>query len=133
MAGSTVPGVVTAGILIGATEWLRAGEVDLELLGGDPTHFQTNIFQVNKGEKGPLYGVFGKTSGYASGGTVGQTHAYTIDWSPSSVRLSCVFCGFQRLTPLVRASCRGLSTARPFGPSRRSRRSRTGTPTTPAV
>lgn len=85
MAASPVSGIVSAGILVSAQSPL--GEIDVEVLGGDKTYWQTNVFRIDQGESGPLYGVFGQKEPYAGSGTVSEMHTYTIDWSPQRVRL----------------------------------------------
>ncbi|KNE91482.1 hypothetical protein PSTG_15112 [Puccinia striiformis f. sp. tritici PST-78] len=85
VAASDVPGAVVALVLFGTT---TADEIDIEILGGDPTHWQTNVFRPAPGETEPLYGVFGGVHGYANGGTTGGTHTYTVDWSPRGITWS---------------------------------------------
>ncbi|KAK0434626.1 glycoside hydrolase [Armillaria borealis] len=56
----TVSGVVTAIILIGSASphsysLDSLDEIDVELLGGDPTHWSTNVFVFLPGEKEPMY------------------------------------------------------------------------------
>ncbi|KAI9627743.1 hypothetical protein KEM48_012072 [Puccinia striiformis f. sp. tritici PST-130] len=84
-AASDVPGAVVALVLFGTT---TADEIDIEILGGDSTHWQTNVFRPAPGETEPLYGVFGGVHGYANGGTTGGTHTYTVDWSPRGITWS---------------------------------------------
>lgn len=61
-------------------------EVDIELLGGDPSHWQTNVFAPAPSEDQPLYSAFSSVQDYPhSPKNVDSTHAYTIDWSPDRI------------------------------------------------
>ena len=61
-------------------------EIDIELVGGDPNHWQTNVFAPAPHEKQPLYATFGATHNYArSAKSVSAVHSYTIDWSPEQI------------------------------------------------
>lgn len=60
-------------------------EIDVELLGGDPRHWQSNIFTTNPHDKEPLWGVFGEIENYPKKGTVDETHSYTIDWDEERI------------------------------------------------
>ena len=61
-------------------------EIDIELVGGDPNHWQTNVFAPAPHEKQPLYTTFGATHNYArSAKSVSALHSYTIDWSPEQI------------------------------------------------
>lgn len=81
VTATDVPGSVTALVLLGAT---TADEIDIEILGGDPSHWQTNVFRPAPGEAEPLYGVFGGIEFYPKG-TAGSTHTYVVDWSPERI------------------------------------------------
>ncbi|KAI8974592.1 concanavalin A-like lectin/glucanase [Trametes punicea] len=85
LAGPAVPGVVTAAILIADEH----DEIDIELVGGDPKHWQTNVFAPAPHDDQPLYGVFGEIEDYPhSQNSVNKTHAYTIDWNEERVQWS---------------------------------------------
>jgi beta-glucanase (GH16 family) len=94
-----VAGVVTAVILIGSSypflQLMHAqlipqiaderDEIDVELLGGDPAHWQTNVFAPSPGDKQPLWGVFSSVedvpAGNSSDATIVDFHKYSIEWS----------------------------------------------------
>ncbi|KAJ3479159.1 hypothetical protein NLI96_g9250 [Meripilus lineatus] len=80
--GPIQPGVVTAAILIATHE---RDEIDIELLGGDPTHWQSNIFAYGPQDKHPLWGVFGEIENYPKKSTIADTHKYTIDWNEDRI------------------------------------------------
>ncbi|MBW0465999.1 hypothetical protein O181_005714 [Austropuccinia psidii MF-1] len=82
MTAAPVPGAVTALVLMGTK---TMDEIDVEILGGDPTHWQTNVFRPAPKETEPLYGVFGGVESYPKNGVVGQTHTYVVDWSPKQI------------------------------------------------
>lgn len=96
VAATQVPGSVTALVLFGTT---TADEIDTEILGGDPTHWQTNVFRPAPGETEPLYGIFGGVHSYANGGTTGGLHTYVIDWSPERIIWSVDGTPVRTLTP----------------------------------
>lgn len=96
MQASSVPGTVTAAVLIGTK---TDDEIDVEILGGDPTHWQTNVFRSAPGETEPLYGVFGGVQGYSGSGRVDQVHTYVIDWSPARIQWSVDGQVMRTLTP----------------------------------
>ncbi|KAF7790187.1 hypothetical protein EIP86_001139 [Pleurotus ostreatoroseus] len=77
-----VAGVVTAAILI-ANEH---DEIDVELLGGDPDHWQTNIFAPNPKDTQPLWGVFGEIEDLHPDTSIVETHNYTIDWDSERIK-----------------------------------------------
>jgi len=81
VTATDVPGSVTALVLFGTAS---ADEIDVEILGGDPTHWQTNVFRPAPGEAEPLYGVFGGVESYPNG-TTASTHTYAVDWSPERI------------------------------------------------
>ncbi|KAI0742066.1 glycoside hydrolase [Daedaleopsis nitida] len=77
-----VSGVVTAAILIAP----ERDEIDIELLGGDTSHWQTNVFAPASGETEPLYNAFNTIQIYPyKPKTVSAVHSYTIDWSPERI------------------------------------------------
>ncbi|KAH9829986.1 concanavalin A-like lectin/glucanase [Rhodofomes roseus] len=80
-APPVVSGVVTAAILIAD----EGDEVDVELLGGDPSHWQTNVYAPNPKDQGPLWGVFGEIEDYPDGGDGSQSHEYTVDWNAERI------------------------------------------------
>ncbi|KAF9052251.1 concanavalin A-like lectin/glucanase [Hymenopellis radicata] len=87
-----VAGVVTALILIGDDS---SDELDAEILGGDPSHFSTNMFAPPPGEA-PIYGEFGKNLDFKkddgqdldAGGNSSTKHTYTIDWNEQRIQWS---------------------------------------------
>ncbi|KAI0915250.1 hypothetical protein AcW1_007081 [Taiwanofungus camphoratus] len=81
VSGPLVPGVVTAAILIAD----QHDEIDVELLGGDPSHWQTNVYAPSPQDKQPLWGVFGEIEDYAHGGSVQGAHEYTVDWNDERI------------------------------------------------
>ncbi|KAI0365172.1 concanavalin A-like lectin/glucanase [Pilatotrama ljubarskyi] len=84
-SGPAVPGVVTAAILIADEH----DEIDVELVGGDPQHWQTNVFAPAAHDDQPLYGVFGEIEDYAHAPkNVKNTHFYTIDWNAERIQWS---------------------------------------------
>ncbi|TFK52070.1 concanavalin A-like lectin/glucanase [Heliocybe sulcata] len=80
MLAPTVPGVVTAAILIAD----EGDEMDIELLGSDPSHFQSNIFAPKPKDRGPLYGVFSSVDDIPTG-TTKTVHSYSIDWNADRI------------------------------------------------
>ena len=62
----------------------QGDEVDVELLGGDPAHWQTNVYAPSPRDKGPLWGVFGEIEDYPTG-SVKQNHEYTVDWNAERI------------------------------------------------
>lgn len=95
MEAPTVAGSVTAGITIGSLSfnsislifliyWTlgddTADEIDIELIGGDSNHWQTNVYSPSPKDKQPLWGVFGEKHSVGSS-SVAQLHNYTIDWN----------------------------------------------------
>ncbi|KAI0709629.1 glycoside hydrolase [Cerioporus squamosus] len=81
-SGPATPGVVTASILLAS----ERDEIDVELLGGDPLHWQTNVFAPAPSEDQPLYGAFSSVQDYPhSPKNVASTHSYAIDWSPERI------------------------------------------------
>ncbi|TDL19762.1 concanavalin A-like lectin/glucanase [Rickenella mellea] len=78
----TIAGVVTAAILIAD----QHDEIDVELVGGDPHRWQSNIYAPKSSDKQPLWGVFGGV--HAVGGTIGEFHKYSIEWNESEITWS---------------------------------------------
>ena len=60
-------------------------EIDVELLGGDPNHWQTNIFGPSEQDLDPHYGKFNKIYKFPESDTIGTMHSYTIDWSSERI------------------------------------------------
>ena len=60
-------------------------EIDVELVGGDPSHWQTNVFTQNPKDKEPLYGVFGEIEDYTRDPFLEDVHKYTIDWNKDRI------------------------------------------------
>ena len=60
-------------------------EIDVELLGGDRRHWQTNMFAPNPADKAPLWGVFSSVEDVPRDGSVTDFHSYSIDWSPDRI------------------------------------------------
>lgn len=81
IAAPEIPGVVTAAILVAD----QRDEIDVEILGGDTTHWQSNVFTASPADQEPLWGVFGEIEGYAEKGTVTQVHRYAIDWNEERI------------------------------------------------
>merc|ERR1712137_319265 len=96
LQASGVPGTITAAVLIG-TE--TSDEIDIEIAGGDPTHWQTNVFRTAPGETSPLYGVFGGMHGYLGNGRCDAFHTYVVDWSPARIQWSVDGQVVRTLTP----------------------------------
>ncbi|KAF8892059.1 glycoside hydrolase family 16 protein [Infundibulicybe gibba] len=79
----TIPGVVTAAILMGAEE---RDEIDIEILGGDPSHWQTNLFAPPSTNSRSMYGVFSSRQGFHEPGqNIAELHKYTIDWNQDRI------------------------------------------------
>ncbi|KAI0782663.1 glycosyl hydrolases family 16-domain-containing protein [Abortiporus biennis] len=82
LSAPQIPGAVTAAILIADSR----DEIDVELLGGDPHHWQTNVFAYTHADKEPLWGVFGEVEDYSkTSDEVDEIHSYTIDWNESRI------------------------------------------------
>ncbi|KAK0218185.1 glycoside hydrolase family 16 protein [Armillaria fumosa] len=76
----TVSGVVTAIILIGSDS---SDEIDVELLGGDPTHWSTNVFVFLQGEKEPMYNKYNSVE--RVDGSIAEKHTYFIDYNSDRI------------------------------------------------
>ncbi|KAI0085831.1 glycosyl hydrolases family 16-domain-containing protein [Irpex rosettiformis] len=74
LSAPTVPGVVTAAIMLAD----QHDEIDIELLGGDTTHWQSNIFTTSPKIRS-LSGSLPKKTDIES------THTYTIDWNEDRI------------------------------------------------
>ncbi|KAG2217032.1 hypothetical protein INT45_003988 [Circinella minor] len=75
---ANVGGAITAIILIGD----GGDEIDIELLGGDPNHAQTNYFYGHE----VLYTVNGGYHEVQGRPVFDDYHTYTIDWSPERIQ-----------------------------------------------
>ncbi|EIN09399.1 glycoside hydrolase family 16 protein [Punctularia strigosozonata HHB-11173 SS5] len=86
LAAPSIPGVVTAVILIADP---AHDEIDIELLGGDASNFQTNIFVPQpEDHNDELYGVFSSVQSVASDGgssTIEEMHSYAVDWTAEQI------------------------------------------------
>ena len=60
-------------------------EIDVELLGGDPNHWQSNIFTTSSKDQEPLWGVFGEVESLHKEADITSTHTYTIDWNEDRI------------------------------------------------
>jgi beta-glucanase (GH16 family) len=78
LKASAIGGVVTTFITMSD----RKDEIDWEIVGGDRTHAQSNVFYKGIAE----YGVHGGT--HAVNGGVDTYHTYTIDWKSDSLTFS---------------------------------------------
>ena len=125
----TVAGVVTAVILIGNLKkekffssirllmlYQRPSadehdELDVELLGADPKHWQTNVYAPSPSDTKPLWGVFGSVEDFPSTfrASVGDRHLYTIDWSAERVQWSVDGHVLRTLTPGTSMQHTGLN------------------------
>ncbi|KAF8519666.1 glycoside hydrolase family 16 protein [Gautieria morchelliformis] len=77
-----VPGVVVAVILIADEH----DEIDIEMIGGDADHWQSNVYAPSPSDTQPLWGVFGKIQDLPrSPSTIASVHAYTIDWNADRI------------------------------------------------
>ncbi|KAI0819579.1 concanavalin A-like lectin/glucanase [Trametes gibbosa] len=84
-SGPAVAGVVSAAILIADEH----DEIDIELVGGDPKHWQTNVFAPTPHDDQPLYGAFGGIEDFPHGSqNVTAVHSYTIDWNAERIQWS---------------------------------------------
>lgn len=87
IAAPPVPGIVTAAILLSnATD-----EIDIEILGADVTHWQTNMFAPPSGTNNstpaqPMYNVFSSVEGIGANHTdITKTHSYFINWTSTQI------------------------------------------------
>ncbi|KAJ6581445.1 glycoside hydrolase [Mycena capillaripes] len=82
VASPTVAGVVVAWIWIGDDS---SDEIDVELICGEPTSWQTNLFVQDPRESGPEYGVFNSKEKVNS---ITELHAYSIEMDPEKISWS---------------------------------------------
>jgi beta-glucanase (GH16 family) len=84
-------------------------EIDIELLGGDPDHWQTNIYGPSKAGAQPLWGVFGEIEDVPKSSNVQAFHTYTVDWNQERIAWSVDGKLARTLTPggffLSRSAC----------------------------
>ncbi|KZT43070.1 concanavalin A-like lectin/glucanase [Sistotremastrum suecicum HHB10207 ss-3] len=78
-----VAGVITAIIL--ACEGDSHDEIDIEILGGDPTHWQSNSYSPASSDTQPLWGVFSGVHSIGNSSTISSTHAYSVKWTADSI------------------------------------------------
>ena len=66
---------------------IERDEIDNELLGGDPKHWQTNVFAPTVQDPTPHYGKFNAIEMFPQGGsqTIATFHSYTIDWNSERI------------------------------------------------
>ena len=62
-------------------------EIDVEILGSDKDHFQSNVYAPSPTDKQPLWGVFGKMED-VQGSDISAPHNYTIDWTSERIQWS---------------------------------------------
>ncbi len=55
----------------------------MELLGGDPTHWSTNVFVFLPGEKEPMYNKYNSVE--RVDGSIAQKHTYFIDYNSDRI------------------------------------------------
>jgi len=85
VAAPTVAGIITAVILMAD----QGDEIDVELVGGDPAHWQTNMFAPSQKDLQPLFGVFGSVEDVPSPDPIiSVAHKYTIDWNKDRIEWS---------------------------------------------
>lgn len=63
----------------------ESDEIDIELVGGDPTSWQTNIFAPAPQDKEPLWGVFGTIEDLLHPSKIDEFHKYMIDWNEERI------------------------------------------------
>ncbi|KAI0060249.1 concanavalin A-like lectin/glucanase [Artomyces pyxidatus] len=96
MSAPRVAGVVTAAILIAD----QHDEIDVELVAGDPSHWQTNVYAPSPADKEPLWGVFGDVEDFPNKqASITATHKYTIDWTSERIIWSVDGHAVRTLTP----------------------------------
>ena len=82
-SGPAVPGVVSAAILIGTAA--QRDEIDVELVGGDPAHWQTNVFAPTAQDPRPLFGTFSSVEDVPGPEGIPAFHKYSIDWNDERI------------------------------------------------
>ena len=101
ISAPTLKGVVTAVINIGGTFSslhysplplipldleTALDEVDIEILGSDSLHWQTNVFVPSEEDSDPHYGELSSIEPLSD--TISEFHKYTIDWSAERITWS---------------------------------------------
>ena len=101
ISAPTLKGVVTAVINIGGTSSsihysplalipldieTALDEVDIEILGSDSHHWQTNVFVPSEEDSDPHYGELSSIEPLSD--TISKSHKYTIDWSAERITWS---------------------------------------------
>ncbi|KAL1743228.1 glycoside hydrolase family 16 protein [Schizophyllum fasciatum] len=82
VSAPAVSGVVTAVILVGLN---KPAEMDVELLGGDPAHWQTNVFAPTAEDPRPLFGSFSSVEAVPGPEGLLAFHKYSIDWDAQRI------------------------------------------------
>jgi hypothetical protein len=59
-------------------------EIDIEILGSDPSHFQTNIFTPTPEDPDPHYATLFSIQP-VPGGDVTKRHEYTVEWTEDRI------------------------------------------------
>ncbi|KAJ7446246.1 glycoside hydrolase [Mycena galericulata] len=77
-----VSGVVVAGILIGNES---DDEIDIEILGAEARHWQTNVFVTDPRDSGPEYDTFSSTEAVQD---ITEAHFYSIDVNSTRIAWS---------------------------------------------
>jgi beta-glucanase (GH16 family) len=61
-------------------------EIDIELVGGDKEHWQTNVFAPSTEDRKPHYGKLSSVQNVPGAfPTIEEFHSYSIDWSPERI------------------------------------------------
>ncbi|KII85912.1 glycoside hydrolase family 16 protein [Plicaturopsis crispa FD-325 SS-3] len=95
VSSPVVAGIVTAVILIADEH----DEIDIEILGGDVHHWQTNVYAPASATEPPMWGFLGSVESIPNGGTIAESHTYAIDWSASRIIWSIDGKAVRTLTP----------------------------------
>ena len=74
-------------------------EIDIELVGGDPRHWQSNVYAPSSKDLQPLWGVFGQIEDVGGASSIASLHTYTIDWTPERIIWGVDGHEVRRLTP----------------------------------
>ncbi|KAJ8695173.1 hypothetical protein PTI98_007787 [Pleurotus ostreatus] len=78
-------------------------EIDIELLPGDPKQWQTNVFAPPTANAPPAYGKLSSVEDIprsrSGQQTIGERHAYSIDWNPRRIIWSVDGRAVRTLTP----------------------------------
>ncbi|THH09733.1 hypothetical protein EW145_g1812 [Phellinidium pouzarii] len=95
MKAPAVAGSVSAVILVSD----QHDEIDVEVIGGDPKHWQTNVYAPSPKDTQPLWGVFGEIEDVPSPSMITAYHNYTIDWNEDRIIWSIDGHTVRTLTP----------------------------------